>query len=91
MKRAQQLAESGLNLVEIQSRVTERRKVLADSLNTEEWKKHFRGRDILRRFCGEYVQGMRYEYFRNLIITQMVSAGHQPRGMKRILDQILDD
>lgn len=91
VKRAQQLAENGLNLVEIQNRVAERRKVLADSLNTEEWKKHFRGRDILRRFCGEYVQGMRYEYFRNLIITQMVSAGHQPRGMKRILDQILDD
>ena len=89
--RAQELAENGLSRDEIQNRVIERRKVLSHSLTTKEWKKQFRGRDILRRFCGEYVQGMRYEYFRDLIITQMVSAGYEPEGMKAILDQILSD
>ena len=91
VERAQELAENGLSRDVIQKRVIERREVLSHSLNTEEWKKQFRGRDILRRFCGEYVQGMRYEYFRDLVITQMVSAGYEPEGMKAVLEQVLSD
>ena len=91
VERAQQLVETGLSLDEIRKRVTKKREALSDSLSTGEWKKQFRGRDILRKFCGEHVRGMRYEYFRDLVITEMASAGHQPGGMKAILDRILDD
>ncbi len=60
-------------------------------LQNESWKKHFKGREILRAFAGEFLQGMRYEYFRDLIISQMVNEGYQPDGMKAVLDQILAD
>ena len=89
--RAGELAKNGLSRNEIQSRVTDKEALLSDSLRTDEWRKMFRGRDILRRFCGKHVQGMRYEYFRDLIVSQMVSAGYEPEGMKAVLDEILSD
>lgn len=64
---------------------------LTRSSKTENWKKHFRGRDILRAFAGKYVPGMRYEYFRDLILSQMSSASYQPAGMRSVLERIHDD
>ena len=80
-----------LSVDDVRRRVETERQALLEALATEEWKKHFRGRDILRKFAGEYVQGMNYTYFRELIISQMSSAGYQPGGMKDILDQILGE
>ena len=80
-----------LDVVNIRNRVDAEQVELTESLNTEDWKKHFRGRDILSTFAGKYVPGMRYEYFRNLIISQMSSANYEPEGMKAVLDQILSD
>jgi len=60
-------------------------------LSTNEWKKTFRGRDILRRFIGKYGQGLRYEPFRDLIIARMRDADYKPGGMKAVVDQILTD
>lgn len=84
------LIDEELDLDAIREQVTKRREVLISSLATEDWRKHFRGRDILRKFAGEYV-GMRYEHFRNLIISRMMSAGYQPPGMKAVLDLIVND
>ena len=64
---------------------------LTESLETDDWRRYFRGRDILRVFAGKYVPGMRYEYFRDLIISQMSNANHQPQGMKDVIDQIVND
>ena len=83
--------ESSLSVGDITSRVEEERKTLEESLTTEDWKKYFKGREILRAFAGKYVRGMKYEYFRDLIITQMVNSGYQPEGMKSIINKILDD
>ena len=91
VERINQRLDNNLQLDEIRGRVESERKVLADALTTEDWKKHFRGRDILQAFAGRYVPGMRYVYFRELIISQMSSAGYQPSGMKAVIDQILDD
>ena len=89
--QVQRQAETKLRIDDIRERVAKEREVLSRSLSTGDWKKHFKGRDILRAFVGEYVRGMRYELFRNLLISQMVNSGHQPEGMKAVLDKILND
>ncbi|WP_167336533.1 AAA family ATPase [Bradyrhizobium genosp. SA-4] len=58
-------------------------------LQNGNWKTSFRGRDILRLFVGRRGGGVKYETFRNVIIARMRDKGHQPAGMKKILDQIL--
>ena len=91
VERIDHRLNTSLQLDEIRRRVDSERKALTDALNTENWRKHFRGRDILQVFAGKYIPGMRYVYFRELIISQMSSAGYQPPGMKTILDQIVAD
>ena len=91
IEQVQRLTDTKLRVEDIRKRVDEERKVLSRSLSEGDWKKHFKGRDILRVFAGEYVRGMRYELFRNLLISQMVDSGHQPEGMKVVLDKILND
>ena len=90
-ERISQRLKNSLNLNNIQEKVNMERQSLSAALATEDWRKHFRGRDILRKFAGQYLPGMRYEYFRGLIISQMVNANFQPAGMKTVLDQILTD
>ena len=90
MKQVKELIDVELDLNTIRKQVAREREFLIDSLATEDWRKHFRGRDILRKFTGEYV-GMRYEHFRNLVISRMMSAGYQPPGMKAVLDRFVND
>ena len=59
-----------------------------NSLKDNSWKKVFNGRNILQSFVGK-INGIRYDRFRNLIISKMKSEGYQPKGMKIIIDQIL--
>ena len=91
VKHVNELIGVELGLNTIHEQVTRERKFLVDSLATDDWRKHFRGRDILRAFAGQYIPGMRYEHFRNLIISRMMSAGYQPPGMKAVLEQIIND
>ena len=91
IERINKQPDANLQIDDLRRRVVTERQVLKEALNTENWRKHFRGRDILREFAGEYLPGMRYAYFRDLIISQMVSAGYQPQGMKAVLDQIVND
>ena len=90
LRISDQLA-TNLEVDRIRDKVDAVRCALREALKTDEWKKRFRGRDILKIFAGKYVKGMQYRYFRNLIITQMVNSGYQPAGMKTILDKIIND
>lgn len=91
IQRVRDLAENGLHLANVEKRVRKERQILENSLNTGDWKEHFKGRDILRAFAGKYLPGMRYEYFRDFIISEMATAGYQPEGMKSVLNRILND
>lgn len=71
--------------------VTEEQRLLEGSLRQGNWKKHFKGRDILAAFAAKYINGMRYEYFRELIVSKMCEANYQPTGMKFVLDRIQAD
>ncbi len=64
------------------------KKEFLESIRKGSWKKEFRGRDILKRFLLKNFKGMKYEYFRNLIISRMVTEGYKPRGMEDILKKI---
>ena len=91
VERIKQKLDTNLHLDDIHRRVNKERQALNEALKTEDWRKHFRGRDILQEFAGKYLPGMRYVYFRELIISQMSSVGYHPLGMKAVLDQIVDD
>lgn len=91
IERINQQSTSSLHIKEIRKQVEAEKRVLTEALSTEEWKKRFRGRDILKEFTGQYVPGMRYVHFRELIISQMSTSEYQPAGMKQILEQIIND
>ena len=59
------------------------------ALQDGRWKAEFRGRDILHQFAGREGLRIPYERFRNLILSEMSEVGHQPPGMKRIVDTIM--
>ena len=91
VERIQDRATTVLNMEAIRERVGRERSILSESLVESEWKNVFKGRDVLREFAGRYAKGMRYEYSRDLIISLMASASHQPDGMKNVLHGILND
>ena len=60
------------------------------SLQTGEWKRDFRGRDILQAFSGKHCKGrVTYEALRDLIIARMRDAGFRPSGMATIIDKVI--
>lgn len=61
-----------------------------NALKDDSWKSKFNGRDILKRFIGT-IQGIKYELFRNLIISKMKSENYKPLGMKNVIDTILNE
>ena len=89
--RVSDRVDSVLGIDRIREMVEKERGVLVHSLEDDSWRKHFKGRDILSVFAGKYASGMRYEYFRDLIISSMVNGGYQPVGMRRVLDSIAND
>ena len=91
IERVEHRVQTKLSIDDIRERVDKEHEVLSRSLREGAWKKHFKGRDILRTFVGKYVRGMRYEYFRDMIISQMVNSSYQPEGMKAVLDKIVND
>ena len=62
---------------------------LLKSVGSANWKRLFRGRDVLRRFCAGRTGNLRYETLRNVIVSEMARDGFQPAGMKKRLDAIL--
>ena len=64
----------------MRKKVTEETDKLEKSLQDGTWKSHFRGRDILRAFVGQYVPGMGYEYFRDLSLVKWLTLVTSLRG-----------
>ena len=89
--RMKERLDGSLAIDEIRQVALQFRAELENSLETERWRILFKGRNILSVFAGKYANGIRYGYFRDLIVSVMVNAGHQPEGMKRILDRIASD
>lgn len=59
------------------------------ALDSGAWIATFRGRDILKRFLSKCLKGcIRYDIFRNMIVSDMVDTAHKPEGMKAVLAEI---
>jgi hypothetical protein len=64
---------------------------LEQSLESDDWMRTFRGRDVLAEFTNRHLQGVTYEAFRDLIVARMRTAGHRPHGMAAVLTQIVPE
>jgi hypothetical protein len=82
---------AALDVNALREKAAAHRALLEKSLGSAEWKRHFRGRNVLRSFVGKHVPGLRYEHFRNLVVSTMANAGFQPSGMKRVIEAVLQD
>lgn len=65
-----------------------KRQELEAALQTDEWKKVFRGRDILSSFVKRYGKNLNYQTMRDMIVNAMAEDGHRPSGMLKILAAI---
>jgi predicted ATPase len=90
-QRIADLVASCLTPISLSQMQIDFNKTYNEALTDGSWLMKFRGRDILGRFAGKYVRGMKYEYFRDLIITVMSEDNYQPPGMHLVISQILSD
>jgi hypothetical protein len=73
------------------AREDEIRKTLQLALASDEWRREFPGRPILKRFVERFVTGVSYDAFRYLIIEKMVDSKHEPTGMQTVISEIISE
>ena len=87
--RISQLVKNDLSPDNLESLAAERRETLTLALrDPTEWKKVFRGRDILTTFTKRYGKELSYQTMRDMIVNEMSERGHRPSGMLRVLAAI---
>ena len=87
--RISQLVKNELSQSNLEAVAAERREVLTTALHDPvEWKKVFRGRNILVTFTERYGKGLSYQAMRDMIVNTMSDRGCRPSGMLRILAAI---
>ena len=64
---------------------------MRSEINSGQWIRRFRGRDVLKQFVAEHGDGLPYEVLRDLILARMRDAEYQPLEMGQILKKIVDD
>jgi predicted ATPase len=88
-ERMVRLADAELSQTALLEFVNKMKSEFQDDLRTGRWRKTFRGRDVLRRFVGKHADGLKYDLFRNLVISRMRDDEFRPAGMAEILNNIL--
>lgn len=79
------LTKQNLGQLEAQHRAR-----LETDLQTGEWKKTYRGRDIMRLYTSKYMAGhIKYPVLRDLIVGRMRDDGFRPEGMQFVITRIL--
>lgn len=87
--RISHLVETDLSPETLDSIAMERRKKIEAALqDPDEWKRVFRGKDVLSAFSKKYFKQMRYQIVRDMIVNLMSERGYRPPGMQRILAAI---
>lgn len=89
--RVRTTAEEKAHESQIRDWADEYEATLTSALNDGTWRQVYRGRDVIRRFVNLHGGGMRYEHFRELIISRMRDDAFRPAGMARVIDAILGD
>ena len=86
--RINTLVDTELSEKTLRELASKRREQLKAALQSEEWKRVFRGRDILSSFVSKYGKNMNYQAMRDMIVNTMAEDGHRPSGMLKILAAI---
>ena len=89
-RRISDLAAGDLSESVLSTIATERRELLNAAIRTpnNDWKKVFRGRDILKKFVHVYARKTGYETVRDMIVKEMAETGSRPPGMLQVLSAI---
>ena len=89
-QRIMDLATGDLSESVLSTTATERRQLLQSAIGTpnNDWKKVFRGRDILKKFVHLYARKTGYETVRDMIVREMSETGSRPPGMLQVLSAI---
>jgi predicted ATPase len=69
----------------------EQREAALSQLQSGEWLKTYRGRDVLRRFVNLAGIGIAYEVFRDLVVARMRDSKYQPAGMAKVIQEVLSE
>jgi hypothetical protein len=88
-KRRVEAAFTSLDRAYIDSRAEAYQRQLSEALASNLWIKEFPGREVLKRFVADNLNGVNYESFRNLILDKFAAAGKRPPGMQAVIDRIL--
>ena len=87
VRKIQQTIESEATADRIEAEIQEEESRLRKSVSSSNWKRFFRGRDVLKRLCAARAGNLRYETLRNVIVNEMARDGFRPTGMKKTLDR----
>ena len=89
-KRISELAKTELSENTLTTIADERRNLLDTAVRApnNDWRKVFRGRDILRKFVHLYARKTGYETVRDMIVREMAEAATRPPGMLQVLSAI---
>lgn len=71
----------------IRERLDAERQELEETLKGDEWKRCFRGRDILGRFVGSFANGIRRDTFVTAVVREMQSDQYRPPEMCQTLER----
>ena len=74
----------------LEGRESELRDKYTTSISNAKWVSDFRGREILKKYVSNKRLPVKYEVFRNLLLSQMSDDGFQPEGMRGVVGIILD-
>ena len=90
VQRITDLAAGDLSENVLSAIANERRNLLKKAVVTpnNDWKKVFRGRDILKKFVHVYARKTGYETVRDMIVKEMAETGSRPPGMLQVLSAI---
>ncbi len=90
LERIRQAVDGELRLELLADREAGLTRGFEDDLASGDWRKTFRGRDVLSRFVRDHAKGIKYETLRNLIVARMRDASFKPPGMQKVVRQILE-
>lgn len=90
LKRFETIATKTYTKAEIGKLIEGQSSSFQKDLKTGDWRKTFRGRDILKRYVDLRGKGqVNYQTFRNLVLARMRDGRYKPSGMQAVLDRIL--
>jgi hypothetical protein len=89
-ERLRKTVDSQLTLESLKSKYEQLESEYNASFGDGSWKAKLPGRDILKRYVSSAKLPVKYEVFRNLVLSRMSDTGYQPAGMKLVIDKIIN-